>query len=117
MTHIDNFTNNIPNTSIYFQPGMNHHEMIEDVTGAAEDRNVSFFLIKHEIISSNCENVIIYVSDADTTEWLINEKAITEGSHKSLFLGNITVLFKEYRSIEGVELEKNNQYYVIGSHD
>lgn len=117
MTHIDNFTNDIPNTSIYFQPGMNYHEMIEDVTGAAEDRNVSFFLIKHEIISSNCENVIIYVSDADTTEWLINEKAITEGSHKSLFLGNITVLFKEYRSIEGVELEKNNQYYVIGSHD
>jgi len=60
ITYLDNFANNIPNTTIIYQPGMDYEKMKEEVEEAAHKYNVEFFVIKQDVISTNKKNIIIY---------------------------------------------------------
>ena len=57
ITYLDKFANNLPNTTIIYQPGMDYEKMKEEV---AHKYNVELFVIKQDVISTNKKNLFLY---------------------------------------------------------
>lgn len=113
--YLENFANDLPNTTIFYQPGMDHNRMKDEVLEAAEKYNVDFFVIKQDIISINKKNLIIYKSNSHIENYLSEHKDIAEKEYHSLFSGTVNILFDDYQNISDSDLEVNNYYYVLGS--
>ena len=117
LSYIDNFASEVPNTTIYFQPGMDQNIMIRDVIKSAEKHKISFFLVKNEIVSNNSKNIILYTSSIDAEQMIKSEKMLRARSYNSIFTGEVTVSFKSYKDIPTADLEKNSLYYAFGERD
>ena len=111
---IDDLSKGLPNTTFYYQPGINHNEMKEEILNSAEKYKVSFFIIKDDLKSTSEKNRIIYTSNVNVKQWLNENKNIEEKKYQSMFMGVTNVLFSDYINVDDDELELNNIYYVIG---
>ena len=117
ITYLDNFAGDLPNTTIIYQPGMNHENMKKEVEEAAHKYNVEFFVIKQDVISTNEKNLILYSSSPKVEKYLSEEKGIYEREYTSLFFGKVNLSYDDYKNISSSDLEVNNNYYLFGSKD
>ncbi len=115
MFYVDDFMNELPTTTIYHQKGIDHNEMKEEIIKNAKNYNVSFFVVKDNIISSNEKDMIIYTSDLGVRDFLLENKNIEEKKYISVFMGSTNIIFSDYTDIDDEELELNSIYYLIGS--
>lgn len=114
--YLENFANDLPNTTIIYQQGLNHQKMKDEVLESAKNNNVDFFVIKHDIVSTSEKNLIIYQSDPAIKNFLSKEKGVNSKEYKSIFFGKVNVKFDDYKNISDSDLEVNNNYFVLGSH-
>ena len=117
ITYLDNFSNDMPNTTIIYQPGMDHEKMKEEVEESAHKYNVEFFVIKQDVISTNEKNLILYSSSPKVEKYLSEEKGIYEREYSSLFFGKVNLSYDDYKKISSSDLEVNNNYYCFGNKD
>src|SRR5699024_8030115 len=117
ITYLDNFANDMPNTTIIYQPGMDHEKMKEEVEEAAHKYNVEFFVVKQDVISTNENNLILYSSSPKVEKYLSEEKGIYEREYTSLFFGKVGLYYDDYKNISSSDLEVNNNYYLFGNKD
>lgn len=117
ITYLDNFSNDIPNTTIFYQPGMDHEKMKEEVEEAAHKYNVEFFVIKQDVISTNEKNLILYSSSPKVEKYLSEDKGIYQREYTSLFFGKVSLSYDDYKNISSSDLEVNNNYYLFGNED
>lgn len=113
--YLENFANDLPNTTLYFQYGIDHRDMKNDIMSAAGNHNVSFFVIQHDILGIRKKQITIYLNDQSVAEWLSKNKMIQEREYNSMFIGSIKVSFADYNDIAEGILESNNYYYLIGA--
>lgn len=117
ITYLDNFSNDMPNTTIFYQPGMDHEKMKEEVEEAAHKYNVEFFVIKQYVISTNKKNLILYTSSPKVEKYLSEDKGIYQREYTSLFFGKVNLSYDDYKNISSSDLEVNNNYYCFGNKD
>lgn len=117
ITYLDNFAGDLPNTTIIYQPGMDHEKMKEEVEEAARKFDVEFFVVKQDVISTNENNLILYSSSPKVEKYLSEEKGIYEREYTSLFFGKVGLSYDDYKNISSSDLEVNNNYYLFGNKD
>lgn len=117
ITYLDNFAGDLPNTTIIYQPGMDHEKMKEEVEEAARKFDVEFFVVKQDVISTNENNLILYSSSPKVEKYLSEEKGIYEREYTSLFFGKVDLSYDDYKNISSSDLEVNNNYYLFGNKD
>ena len=113
--YLDNFANDMPNTTIIYQPGMDHENMKKEVEEAAHKYNVEFFVVKQDVISTNEKNLILYSSSPNIKKYLSEDKGIYEREYTSLFFGKVDLSYDDYKNISSSDLEVNNNYYLFGN--
>lgn len=114
LEYIDNFTNDLPSTTMYFQSQKKPETMVEDILQTAKVHDISFFVLKSDLISANHKTLTIYQSDPKVTTWLSVHKGIVEQTYNSLFMGEVGVKFAPYQNISPKNLEICSHYYLIG---
>lgn len=115
--YLDSFMNDIPNTTIIYQPGMDHEKMKEEVEGAARDYGVEFFVIKQDLVSINENKLTLYTNSPNVKNYLAADKKIDEKEYSSLFFGKVDLAYDDYKNISDSDLEVYNNYYLFGNED
>lgn len=109
--NLDSFETEYLVTTFYLQDGCAQETMIEDIEETAEKNNCLVFVVNRKIDTVFSETLSIYGMEG-TQEIVSQNSSVEVGEYKSLFLGNVTVRFQDFKEIPDVsEIES---YYLIG---
>ena len=83
--YLDNFASTFYATDMYHNDAISAEQMKEDVSSAAAESNVNYFLVKHNIESALKKTITIY-ADEPTLSLINEESQVQQGEYQSFFL-------------------------------
>lgn len=113
--NLDSFESEYKYVTFYIQEDTTESEMMKDIQKEAEKEKVEVFIVNCEVTSLFSEKLDIYATSKSAFESLAKKSDIREGKFKSIFLGNVYVLFHPWEEIP--EIGKIENYYVIGKEE
>lgn len=112
--HMENFESAYTYVTMYSQKNVSQEEMVEDIYNAAAKTNVEVFTVSREVENIFSSKTTIYGTKG-VESYLHHNSNIDEGEFQSIFLGNVSVEFKDLDEIE--DISQMEVYQVIGEAD
>lgn len=112
--HMENFESAYTYVTMYSQKNVLQEEMVEDIYNTAAKTNVEVFTVSREVENIFSSKTTIYGTKG-VESYLHHNSNIDEGEFQSIFLGNVSVEFKDLDEIE--DISQMEVYQVIGEAD
>lgn len=111
--YLDNFASTFYATDMYHNDAISAEQMKEDVSSAAAESNVNYFLVKHNIESALKKTITIY-ADEPTLSLINEESQVQQGEYQSFFSGKTTVLSEPLDEYVHNNIVQPYTFYLIG---
>lgn len=113
--YIREFENGNDFVTFYAPAETTSEEMLNDLSRAADESNISFFITDYVNLSTFSSKKTIYYSSQDVIDYINSTYYISDGNYKSIIGGKTEVKFESINNIEN--LTTYNCFWLIGSRE